>query len=1614
MSLSPPIRRLTAVVALLMLFAAVIGWLSWQNLEKAAPPAAAAAVRAQPEARSTAVRPAFASAASRRARAEPDDAAAVPAFRTWLGQYQAAPESERAALVNRGKALAAQRRVRMARLIRENPRQALAEALTLDQYAALPEALKTDVERPYSETARYDHHPVCNAPAGMPGHVAQVRLSQGEFAAFTFGQREQLMSKRAVPVQGITLDDAAAVHDAALRALDPAEIATARELFPSAQQEPARSFVTGEPIVGEPVVALGGGKLYYMADKAELKELNNAIAELEALPGPDAGSDVLHYAFNVSSEDNSSPPAQGNGGFNFNAAQAASMNAASAWTTTVKKVFLIRVNFSDLDPLPFTEAAVESSLNGPVSDLIRSMSYGKTWIEGSASANIYEMPESFSEYYGDTPEKNNAILRDARNKFRNSRHGADASVNIGEVSDTGSGGDSGLGDYDIVGVLYSATRVRNDADHTMGGIAGGNDMWMRGSIDTVLFAHEFGHNYGLNHSNFWQTKDGSIMGAGYEPDHRSVSVEYGDDFDIMGKGGAEGHFNVQGKARLDWLTTSQWIDATASGSNTYRIYRLDDPLTTGTPRGMRITRSAVAGSEEYLWAGYRPAYSRFPRFARGAYLQWQRPGEIRSDLLDMTPATSGVKTDAGLVIGQTFADATSNAFVTPLGVGGTGADSYLDVRVNFGPFPANTAPVAGAISGPSTVSARSAVTLAASASDANGDTLAYHWDFGDGSVRDNAPSVTQTWIVGGTYTVNLTVSDMKGGTHAVSKTVTVTDPLDTWTAGTVGGSNPNLADLVHGKGRFIAADSWSDSIHTSWDGVTWTNEGGLPDMDHAKLAFGANVFVAAGTKNSDSSKAQVCWSTDGRRWYPVEHLFDFGPMTTITYGDGRFIALGNNGQMLLSVDGKTWTGATMGALANFRHVVWSGTGWVALAANPASTSGRPNIVWTSPDASGWTNRGPVAAEDFKDVYKLRSFGGICYALGRYVGIRYSTDSGVTWQDSNLPPGTRWTTLDLARAPDGPLVAPSRETDVSGEPGALLVSADGIQWARSNGNADVGLKSKTMVYGAGSMVSIEDNGGIRRSASLYPGNSSPNASFTSAPTTGSARQLISFNATGTDGDGHPLTYVWDFGPQFDMQDGGTSAMFFPFGGTQSVTVRILDGCGGIATLNHSITVADPARTFTDRVSNTTGRFNAIASGGGRAVAVGAGVFAWSTDGTAWTSGTRNNTVLHAITYDGSKFIAVGEEYNFTSQKWEGRILSSTDGATWTGPFHQGGVLRAIAVGSRYIAVGDAGQNGEIVQSENGGVDWNVATSQSFSHSVFHGLSWSGSTFLLTGLNGQAWTSNNGQGWEPRSSNLKLQNWQTVRENAWLHDRFVTSGWYSKLLVSTSNGESFTTTRKNAEDLDAYAYGAGIYFTAGVDRSNSDADVDVMSLDGNTWYSYPAGTTTDRFGASFFNNTFITVGDSGSIRQSGVVSPSSAAYGSWYATNFPASGVNSLPDADPDNDGISNFAEYALNLPAGRSTGAVTEGTAQGGRGWIKFTLPAPARPDIRYVVEGCPTLGSAWTTIASKDGEAAWTWQAGGTQRMSIGAPAGGSSIVEIGNPDGQGDRYFFRLRMESL
>ena len=318
-------------------------------------------------------------------------------------------------------------------------------------------------------------------------------------------------------------------------------------------------------------------------------------------------------------------------------------------------------------------------------------------------------------------------------------------------------------------------------------------IWLNGSFGSGVTAHELGHNYGVHHANLWQTTDGSVIGAG-------ANVEYGNVFDVMGRGGIRGHFNAWFKNRLDWLLTGEYTQVTESG--TYPIEPIDDPAATGQ-RALRIVKDTTRN----YWVEFRQAFTTNRWASNGAMLNWGYNNNTGSHLLDTTPGSSNAQNDAPLLVGRTFSDTTAGIHITP--VVRTATPPAMDVVVKLGAFPGNTPPAASLAASATTVPRNAPVTFTVTASDTNGDALAYGWEFDDGTLAANLPSVSKSWTTAGTKLVRCVVSDMVGGSTVASISITVTSTTTFSVSGSVTSAGQGLAGVVVSDGTRSATTSTS-------------------------------------------------------------------------------------------------------------------------------------------------------------------------------------------------------------------------------------------------------------------------------------------------------------------------------------------------------------------------------------------------------------------------------------------------------------------------------------------------------------------------------------------------------------------------------------------------------------------------------------------------------------------------------------------------------------------------------------------------------------------------------------------------------------------------------------
>ncbi|CAN5804092.1 hypothetical protein BH11VER1_BH11VER1_02880 [soil metagenome] len=522
----------------------------------------------------------------------------------------------------------------------------------------------------------------------------------------------------------------------------------------------------------------------------------------------------------------------------------------ATWTTGHKKVLIIPIRFTDQtgpsdNPGPSGILSgwgniVNGTMTTQISEFMARQSYGKCTFEFTVLPEI-NMGVSYTVY--------NAPLNSdsAASKFT-------------RWSDTGSLADDVRAKARQVGVSLGTPALYDtknyDLDIVATGFIPGQGSYataltfgkgIYANVFTVL-PHEFCHNFGLSHAQ-------GVSRATYNaPLIRNTFYDnkYSNIFDLMGNKDTsvvplplDRDAGAYWKYALGWLPIENIVTPVASG--TYRLHPFDQgTLELGKSYAMRIVRDPT----HTYWFDYRQAITGDDALWSNNGLEVQFGAETyeasagNTVMFDMTPGSRGLRGaaystfhDALLAIGKTYTD--SNLHVTPIKKGGTVPES-MDVVVNFGPFPGNTAPLLTLL--PVNLAANSGVpqTFTASASDPDGDTLAYYWEFDDpdqiagvkvgGDSPDSRFAVqgTHTWVRNGTYLVRCTVSDMKGHKTTRSSQVTVTGgaPSHLTISGVVKDENGNpIAGAIVNNFNMIAPTKAGDAPFITYDSADFAASG---------------------------------------------------------------------------------------------------------------------------------------------------------------------------------------------------------------------------------------------------------------------------------------------------------------------------------------------------------------------------------------------------------------------------------------------------------------------------------------------------------------------------------------------------------------------------------------------------------------------------------------------------------------------------------------------------------------------------------------------------------------------------------------------------------------------
>ncbi|HWS77159.1 MAG TPA: zinc-dependent metalloprotease family protein, partial [Thermomonas sp.] len=351
-----------------------------------------------------------------------------------------------------------------------------------------------------------------------------------------------------------------------------------------------------------------------------------------------------------------------------------STSPARAAVTGELRTAVVLVNFQDNASQPITTATAHSTVFGQVSDFLWENSYQQLLLSGQTHG-WYTLPLSATQC--DTT----AIAREA------DRAAAAAGV--------------ALQGYQTIVYMFPATTACGWSG-TGGSNAAGQKLIFihdRAGMTAKVIAHEFGHSFGLMHSDGMDCDGGPLSGT-------CVQQGYADPADTMGN--RLGHFNAFQKELLGWLGTAATpAIQTVTASGRYRI----DPLSAagnGT-RALRLSRGPDAqGRPRWYYLEYRQAVgfdaglATVGTLTRGVLLHLGTQGDVFSSrVLDMTPGSNEASRtadfeDGALLPGSSYRDAAAGITVSVVSADAAGA--MVDVAIDAvqpPPPPASTLGVAG-------------------------------------------------------------------------------------------------------------------------------------------------------------------------------------------------------------------------------------------------------------------------------------------------------------------------------------------------------------------------------------------------------------------------------------------------------------------------------------------------------------------------------------------------------------------------------------------------------------------------------------------------------------------------------------------------------------------------------------------------------------------------------------------------------------------------------------------------------------------------------------------------------------------------------------------------------
>lgn len=731
------------------------------------------------------------------------------------------------------------------------------------------------------------------------------------------------------------------------------------------------------------------------------------------------------------------------------------------------------------------------------------------------------------------------------------------------------------------------------------------------------------------------------------------------------------------------------------------------------------------------------------------------------------------------------------------------------------------------------------------------------------------------------------------------------DGLNTWTRRNPVAAVTRLVGVVWNGTRYVAVGD-DGYVLTSTDGASWDTSQLPNSPDLTDIAWNGSVHVAVG------SLGTVYTSPDGLTWTKRSTPTSSHFAGLCWTGTSFYATAGRS--VLSSPDGITWTERTSSAPNLLRKIVYGGGGLVAIV--------QGGTLFTSADGSTWTT---------VETGLTNSFGSVAYDGQKWLvatgnaRMLTSTDR-VTW--TSHPQSN-------SAALTGMIWNGERFFSTSSS-GRVWSSSDGLDWTRHD--LDWSVTSWHALWDGQRFLIVGDSG--------FLATGTPDATTWTIRGSATANSLNDVIWTG-----ERYVAVGNFGDIVTSPDGFTWSR--TTSGTSDSLNAVASTASGFAAVgsNGRYLRSPDGLNWTVADRFTSQHLYNIRWINGLHIAVGRGTALYtSVDGLQWTSrslGVTSAVSVRDVEWNGNEFLAVGPP---------GVAFASSDGTTWQQvPIPTASQLVNIVWnGARFVA---AGSNRELLSSPDGRNWTKVPFDSNFS---FGALCWSGTRFVASSSFGFTYTSLDGIDWVVRSSQpVGTLHGLTTRGDEWIgvgaSGTIIGAVDTSRATAPriTLHPQSQTGLRHRSAALTVSAVGtpAPVYQWRRNGASISGANrpsFTIARLDDTTAGSYdvvvsnPNGTVTSQ------------------AAEIAVTSPLELWQAQHFSTSEQADPSISGAEADPDRDGFTNLAEYALGLdPVAPDPAFVGELSADSDHWNYAFALVAE-HTDVEVVAETSFDLHT-WTT-----------------------------------------------------